>query len=60
MKEEDTSKESVLAEVLSIRGERAGTSLPAFLNEALAQLSEANARNAEFSAEIERLRGEAV
>jgi ligand-binding sensor domain-containing protein len=44
-------KDSVLAEVLSIRGERAGTSLPASLNEALALLSEAQSRIADLEAE---------
>jgi hypothetical protein len=33
-------KESVLAEVQSIRGERAGTSLPVSLNEALSRILE--------------------
>lgn len=57
---EDTEaiKDSVLAEVQSIRGERAGTSLPASLNEALALLNESNARNAELETEIQQLRGE--
>lgn len=46
------------AEVQSIRGERAGTLLPASLDEALALLNKANTRNAELEAEIERLRRE--
>jgi len=46
-------KESVLAEVQSIRGERAGTSLPASLNEALVRI-------ADLEAENERLREEAA
>ncbi len=49
-------KESVLAEVASIRGERAGTSLPASFNEALARLSEESSRNAQLEAEIKALR----
>jgi type I restriction enzyme M protein len=49
-------KESVLAEVLSIRGERAGTSLPASLNEALARLNEANSRIKDLEAEVVKLR----
>ncbi|MCH8295287.1 ATP-binding protein, partial [Candidatus Poribacteria bacterium] len=60
-------KDSVLAEVMSIRGERAGTALPASLNEALALLSEEKARveelssrNAELEVENVRLRGEAA
>jgi len=46
-------RESVLAEVQSIRGERAGTSLPASLNEALSRI-------ADLEAENKRLRDEAV
>ncbi|MBC8427733.1 hypothetical protein H8D98_00580 [bacterium] len=46
-------KESVLAEVQSIRGERAGTSLPGSLNEALVRL-------ADLEAENKRLREEAA
>ena len=38
-------KNSVLAEVASIRGERAGTSLPASLNEALVRLADLEAEN---------------
>jgi hypothetical protein len=38
-------KESVLAEVASIRGERAGTSLPASLNGALAKIADLEAEN---------------
>jgi len=60
-------KNSVLAEVQSIRGERAGTSLPGSLNEALALLSESKSQveelsshNAELEAENARLRGEAA
>ena len=53
-------KASVLAEVQSIRGERAGTALPTSLNEALALLNEEKSQNAELEAEIERLRGEAA
>ena len=53
-------QESVLAEVASIRGERAGTSLPASFNEAMALLSESKSRNAALEAENERLRGEAA
>jgi len=48
-------KDSVLAEVMSIRGERAGTSLPASLNEALARLSEAQARIATLQAELAKV-----
>ena len=36
-------KDSVLAEVQSIRGERAGTSLPASFNEALAVIADLKA-----------------
>ncbi|MBI1930526.1 hypothetical protein HYR99_40560 [Candidatus Poribacteria bacterium] len=46
-------KESVLAEVNSIRGERAGTSLPASFNEALSVITD-------LKAEVARLRGEAA
>jgi len=51
-------KESVLAEVLSIRGERAGTSLPASLNEALALLNETQSRVVTLEVENARLRQE--
>jgi len=51
-------KDSVLAELSSIRGERAGTSLPASLNEALALLSEAQSRIADLEAEDERVQEE--
>ena len=53
-------KDSVLAEVASIRGERAGTSLPTSLNEALALLHEETSRVKELETEIERLKGEAA
>ena len=53
-------KDSVLAELQSIRGERAGTSLPGSLNEALALLSEAQSRIAVLESENERGQGEAV
>ncbi len=53
-------KDSALAEVASIRGERAGTSLPASFNEALALLIEEKARVEKLRAEIERLRDEAA
>jgi hypothetical protein len=46
-------KDSVLAEVRSIRGEQTGTSLPASFNEALALI-------ADLKEEVARLRGEAV
>jgi hypothetical protein len=46
-------KESVLSEVNSIRGELAGTALPASLNEALALIADLKAENA-------RLRDEAA
>ena len=49
-------KDSVLAEVQSIRGDRAGTSLPSSLNEALALLHEEKSRVEELEAEIEQLR----
>ncbi|MCH8295127.1 ATP-binding protein, partial [Candidatus Poribacteria bacterium] len=48
-------KDSVLAEVQSIRGERAGTSLPSSLNEALALLHEEKSRVEELEAENKRL-----
>ena len=58
-------KDSVLAEVASIRGERAGTSLPASFNEALALLSESksqvlelNSRNEELSSHNAELEAE--
>ena len=51
-------KESVLAEVQSIRGEQAGTSLPVSLNEALVLLSEEKTRVEELQAEIERFQSE--
>lgn len=46
-------KDAALVELQSIRGERAGTSLPASLNEALSLISD-------LKAEIEQLRGEAA
>ena len=46
-------RDSVLAEVQSIRGERAGTSLPGSFNEALALIADLKAENT-------RLRGEAA
>ena len=46
-------KDSVLGEVASIRGERAGTSLPVSLNEALSRI-------AEMEAELARLQDEAA
>ncbi len=46
-------QDSVLAEVASIRGERAGTALPASFNEALSIITDLKAENA-------RLRGEAA
>ena len=49
----EATKESVLAEVQSIRGERAGTSLPASLNEALSRITALEGEN-------KRLRGEAA
>ncbi|MFQ6042880.1 MAG: hypothetical protein ACE5PV_18635, partial [Candidatus Poribacteria bacterium] len=49
-------KDSVLAEVQSIRGERAGTSLPASLNEALAQLNESKSRIATLEKELAKVR----
>ncbi len=45
-------KDSVLAEVASIRGERAGTSLPVSLNEAVVRLNEANTRIQALEAEL--------
>ncbi|MBI1926823.1 hypothetical protein HYR99_21590 [Candidatus Poribacteria bacterium] len=48
-------KDSVLAEVASIRGERAGTALPVSLNEALVHLHEAKSRIAALEAENARL-----
>ena len=42
-------------EVASIRGERAGTSLPGSLTEALARLGEANARIADLESENAQL-----
>ena len=51
-------KDSVLAELSSIRGECAGTSLPASLNEALALLGEAQSRIADLEAENERVQEE--
>jgi len=51
---------SVLAEVASIRGERAGTSLPASLNEALVRLNEANLRIKSLEMENARLRSKAA
>ena len=44
-------KDSVLAEVASIRGERAGTSLPASFNEALAVIADLKAENARLREE---------
>ena len=49
-------KQTALAEVMSIRGERAGTALPASLNEALAVINQANVENEKLRAENERLR----
>jgi len=45
-------KESVLAEVKSIRGEHAGTSLPASLNEALVRLADLEAENKRLREEV--------
>ncbi len=53
-------KDSVLAEVQSIRGERAGTSLPSSLNEALTLLHEGKSLVEALEAENKPLRGEAV
>jgi hypothetical protein len=53
-------KDSVLAEVMSIRGERAGTSLPASLNEALVRLNEANLRIKSLEMENAHLRSKAA
>ncbi|MFB3040747.1 MAG: hypothetical protein ACE1ZS_02925, partial [Candidatus Poribacteria bacterium] len=53
-------KDSVLAEVQSIRGERAGTSLPSSLNEALALLHEEKSLVEELEAENKRLRAAAA
>ncbi|MBI1928591.1 hypothetical protein HYR99_30655 [Candidatus Poribacteria bacterium] len=44
----------------SIRGERAGTSLPASFNEALVRLNEANSRIKALETENARLREEAA
>ena len=52
----EANKDSVLAEMASIRGERAGTSLPRSLSEALAHLSEERSRVAALEAEIKALR----
>ena len=53
-------KDSALAELQSIRGERAGTSLPTSLNEALAIINEEKSRVAALEVENKRLRGEAA
>jgi len=53
-------KDSVLAELASIRGERAGTSLPASLNEALAQLNESQSRVATLEKELAKAREESA
>ena len=52
----EANKDSVLAEMASIRGERAGTALPASFNEALTRLSEESSRVAALEAENEALR----
>ena len=49
-------KDSALAELQSIRGERAGTSLPGSLNEALAQLNESQSRVATLEEELAKSR----